>query len=177
MSLQIPSSNEILVNKILIGLVLGALALANFGQVRAQEEKQEELRQVVRVQEENQEGKAKELIVGEIFGAKEFRLQCATCHGSEGKGNGPIAQSLKSPPPDLTTLTKRHDGRFPIDYVIMVIDGREMMSTHGTREMPIWGERYSEEFAGTGISGFLVRTRIFELIYFLLKIQSPVSEP
>jgi len=30
---------------------------------------------------------------------------------------------------------------FPLDSVSKVIDGRESIASHGTREMPIWGYR------------------------------------
>jgi len=46
------------------------------------------------------------------FGQQEFLSQCASCHGRDGKGNGPIADLLRKPPPDLTTLT-RGNGDLP----------------------------------------------------------------
>jgi mono/diheme cytochrome c family protein len=159
MSLQI-SYNSMVANKALMWLILLyilALVGCQPAQVRAQEEKE------------------KELAVGEIFGAKEFRLHCATCHGLEGKGNGPMAQSLRTPLPNLTTLTKRHNGRFPVSYVYKVIDGREMLPAHGTHEMPIWGERYAEEFTRSDIAEHLIRDRIFQLIYYILYIQGTDS--
>jgi hypothetical protein len=111
------------------------------------------------VQVKAQEEQAEEV----IFGSKEFQKHCAACHGPEGKGDGPVAQSLKNPPPDLTLLSKQHDGRFPLDYVFKVIDGREMLSGHGTREMPIWGMRYSEELAEGDFVKELARGRTLSL--------------
>src|ERR1700687_1814951 len=46
---------------------------------------------------------------------------CAVCHGDGAKGDGPYAPMLKVPPPDLTTLAKRHDGKFPYDYVSNIL--------------------------------------------------------
>ena len=54
-------------------------------------------------------------------GAQMFKEYCAVCHGPAGKGDGPVANALKVPPPDLTTLAQRHDGRFPDDYVSNVL--------------------------------------------------------
>ena len=46
-------------------------------------------------------------------GKEMYLAYCATCHGKEGKGDGPVASALKVPPADLTTLSKRNDGKFP----------------------------------------------------------------
>ncbi len=75
-------------------------------------------------------------------GEREYMANCAACHGAEGKGNGPVAEVLSPTPSDLTRISERHDGEFPRDYLIEVIDGREMMSAHGELEMPVWGRRF-----------------------------------
>jgi mono/diheme cytochrome c family protein len=64
---------------------------------------------------------------------------CAACHGPNAKGNGPAAVALKVPPPDLTTLAKRHDGKFPADYVSMVLLFGPGTTAHGSPDMPTWG--------------------------------------
>ena len=46
-------------------------------------------------------------------GKQMFKDYCAACHGMDGKGNGPATEFLKAPPPDLTTMAKRNDGKFP----------------------------------------------------------------
>ena len=33
------------------------------------------------------------------IGKSEFQSSCATCHGTDGKGNGPLREQLKVPPP------------------------------------------------------------------------------
>lgn len=68
-----------------------------------------------------------------------FKQYCATCHGSDAMGNGPLAASLKTPPPDLTTLAKRHDGKFPYEYVTDILKFGPGLSAHGSSEMPAWG--------------------------------------
>ena len=74
-----------------------------------------------------------------IPGKMEYSSSCAACHGENGKGNGVLASVLKVPPADLTTLSRRNDGHFPLAAVIEIIDGRTLIAAHGTREMPIWG--------------------------------------
>jgi mono/diheme cytochrome c family protein len=77
------------------------------------------------------------------IGKTEYLSACASCHGTEGKGNGPVSKELKTHPADLTTLAKKNNGVFPFNRVYQVIDGRDAVSSHGTREMPIWGYRFT----------------------------------
>jgi mono/diheme cytochrome c family protein len=74
-----------------------------------------------------------------VPGKLEYLSSCAACHGEDGKGNGVLASVLKVPAPDLTTLSRRNDGHFPLAAVTEIIDGRTLIAAHGTREMPIWG--------------------------------------
>ncbi len=74
-----------------------------------------------------------------VPGKMEYLSSCAACHGEDGKGNGLLASVLKVPPADLTTLSRRNDGHFPLAAVTEIIDGRTLIAAHGTREMPIWG--------------------------------------
>ena len=75
-------------------------------------------------------------------GKSEYQSSCAACHGEDGKGNGPVSSQLKVPPSDLTVLAKKNNGVFPVKSVYEVIDGRQAVLAHGTRDMPIWGNRY-----------------------------------
>jgi len=75
----------------------------------------------------------------ELSGKEMFKSYCASCHGEDAKGNGPVAPALKVSPPDLTTLAKRNNGKFPTDYVNTVIVHGVNTPAHGTAEMPIWG--------------------------------------
>lgn len=72
-------------------------------------------------------------------GKKMYLAYCATCHGKEGKGDGPVAEVLKVPPPDLTTLSKRNNGKFPWVQVVNTITGPAGAPAHGSKEMPVWG--------------------------------------
>ena len=72
-------------------------------------------------------------------GERMYKQYCAACHGLDAKGRGPMAAVLKVPPPDLTTLAKRHDNKFPYDYVKGVLEFGPGFPSHGAAEMPTWG--------------------------------------
>jgi mono/diheme cytochrome c family protein len=74
-----------------------------------------------------------------VEGSEIFRNHCAVCHGKDGRGRGPATIALKGPVPDLTEITKRNGGVFPVSRVKAVIDGTEQPAAHGSRQMPIWG--------------------------------------
>jgi mono/diheme cytochrome c family protein len=71
-------------------------------------------------------------------GQQEFRHACAVCHGLGGKGDSVMTtlNLLTVRPPDLTQLSKKHQGQFPFWQVYRIIDGREEVKGHGTRDMP-----------------------------------------
>jgi mono/diheme cytochrome c family protein len=117
-------------------------------------------------------------------GEREYSSSCAACHGADGKGNGPVTAELKVPPPDLTVLARKNDGVFPFNYVYEIIDGRKTVRVHGTRDMPIWGDRYMPEPSRTIIPRAsenllaylydpetIVRMRILAVIDYLNRIQ------
>ncbi len=64
---------------------------------------------------------------------------CASCHGVSGRGNGPVAEELQVPPPDLTRLSERYGLPLPRDQLAETIDGRRVVEAHGPRDMPVWG--------------------------------------
>jgi|SRR5690242_17014401 len=116
-------------------------------------------------------------------GQVEYRSNCAACHGAAGKGDGPVSQQLKVQPANLTTLAKRNNGVFPFNDVYRVIDGRDSVASHGTREMPVWGYRlvpskhYDMKLADDYIYApplspeAAVRMRILAVIDYLNRIQ------
>jgi mono/diheme cytochrome c family protein len=79
------------------------------------------------------------------IGGVEFERSCAICHGFNAKGKGVMSESLTKKPADLTVLSKDNNGYFPFSEVYEVIDGTPGVDVHGTREMPIWGDRYRKE--------------------------------
>jgi len=76
-------------------------------------------------------------------GKAEYLSSCATCHGSDGKGNGPHSSKLKTRPADLTLFAKKNNDVFPVSTVYDAIDGRNAIGSHGIRDMPIWGCRHA----------------------------------
>jgi mono/diheme cytochrome c family protein len=71
-------------------------------------------------------------------GEKLFTRYCATCHGADGTGKGPVAAAMKTGPPDLTAI-QLPGGKFPTDRIATIIDGEKAVTAHGTRQMPVWG--------------------------------------
>jgi len=78
----------------------------------------------------------------EKAGREIFLKYCASCHGTSAHGDGPAAFTLKTPPPDLTTLAKRHDGTYPAGYVSAVLRFGRSIASHGSEDMPVWGTRF-----------------------------------
>ncbi len=98
-----------------------------------------------------------------------FRAHCAVCHGTTGEGDGPLADQLRTRPPDLTRLGARNKGRFPSEQLPKIIDGREPVKGHGGPEMPIWGDVFKER--KDGYSEASVKERIKRLTQHLESIQ------
>ena len=78
-------------------------------------------------------------LIHSVEGPDLFRAYCASCHGKDGKGNGPVAPALKATVPDLTLIAKTNRGTFPVARVRRIILGEGMIASHGSREMPVWG--------------------------------------
>ena len=118
---------------------------------------------------------------GEDTGRREYANSCAVCHGDRGKGDGPIAASLKIAPADLTKIQKSNNGVFPVGRVYEIIDGRTMIAAHGLRDMPVWGDRFKEKNAelaelalrfGVAVDAeAFARDRILALIRYLSSLQ------
>jgi mono/diheme cytochrome c family protein len=84
-------------------------------------------------------------LIDSIQGPALYRAYCAICHGSDGKGGGSMAQSLKVQPTDLTHISARNGGTFPVARIERIISGEETVpAAHGTREMPLWGPIFSQ---------------------------------
>jgi mono/diheme cytochrome c family protein len=105
-------------------------------------------------------------------GKRLYTHYCAACHGTDGRGMGPAAAALKTRPSDLTTLARRHDGKFPYDYVENVLRFGVQITAHGSSDMPTWGpifgslENYNE---------VAVRQRIKDLCDYLASLQQKDS--
>jgi mono/diheme cytochrome c family protein len=75
-------------------------------------------------------------------GHEMFTHYCAVCHGADAKGTGPAADALKKTPADLTQIARKNGGKFPEVHVMRVIKGNDVVSAHGSLDMPVWGELF-----------------------------------
>jgi len=105
-------------------------------------------------------------------GRPAYEQSCAVCHGREGRGDGGAMNLLTVKPTDLTQLSKKNDGTFPFWRVYRVIDGREEIKGHGTRDMPLWGQEFRMQTGSSPMAESQVRGRILELVYYLESIQT-----
>jgi mono/diheme cytochrome c family protein len=99
-----------------------------------------------------------------------YLRNCASCHGVNGDGRGPVAAALKTPPADLRVLSFRYGNPLPEEQVASFIDGRADIAAHGPRDMPVWGEQVWEYPEGKGPSG-QVTSRVADLVAYLQSIQ------
>lgn len=77
-------------------------------------------------------------------GGRTFMRYCALCHGLDGTGLGPLAESLQKMPPDLTKIAERNGGTFPEAKVKEIIETGGVKS-HGMMAMLAWGKVFNEE--------------------------------
>lgn len=110
------------------------------------------------------------------MGRQLFLTYCASCHGKQGRGDGPVAEALKQPPSDLTRMAARRDGAFPAAEIAKFIDGRTEVPSHGSREMPVWGHRFRKDLGGDSVAEEIARGRIDVLIDYLRSIQVPAKD-
>ena len=98
---------------------------------------------------------------------------CATCHGAEGAGDGPMRQILTIPVPDLTGLAAREGGVFPWLTIVHMVDGRTGLHGHGGA-MPVFGALLrGDTVAADGPDGtpVMASARVFALVDYLATIQ------
>lgn len=107
---------------------------------------------------------------GELY----YSQSCSSCHGEMGKGAGELADLLTITVPDLTKLSERNDGAFPMLYVIQVIDGRSGLRAHGN-PVPNYGAMFRAELqypsAMPGAAEPLIRGRVLSIAEYLQSIQ------
>ncbi|GGA04208.1 hypothetical protein GCM10011326_14680 [Salipiger profundus] len=103
-----------------------------------------------------------------------YHTHCATCHGLEGRGDGPMSGVLLIKPVNLTELTAANGGTFPLERVVKRIDGRDPLVSHGS-PMPVYGDYFEGIFdvpiktpAGQPV---LTSRPVVNLVAYLLEIQ------
>lgn len=101
-------------------------------------------------------------------GKEMYRAYCASCHGVDGKGNGPAAAALKQKPSNLTLLAQSNGGKFPAAVVASSIqDGTE--NAHGSKDMPVWGPILSSVSTDRPM---VVQQRIVNLTSYIESLQA-----
>uniref|UniRef100_UPI003B51B2C3 c-type cytochrome n=1 Tax=Roseovarius indicus TaxID=540747 RepID=UPI003B51B2C3 len=107
-------------------------------------------------------------------GRETYWRYCASCHGENGDGTGPMRAVLTVQPKDLTQLAAENDGVFPLDRVIQRIDGRDPLVSHGS-QMPVYGNFFDEggEATLTAEDGTEIETSgaVADLIAYLKVLQ------
>ena len=109
----------------------------------------------------------------EAEGAMLYERHCATCHGIDAKGAGPMAGVLLIQPVDLTALAKGNGGDFPVLKVVRRIDGRDPLVSHGS-PMPVYGDFFEgDDTAMKTSSGqpLMTSRAIADLVAFLQGLQ------
>jgi mono/diheme cytochrome c family protein len=105
------------------------------------------------------------------YGPTLYHQYCASCHGEDGRGHGPVEPYLHVKPSDLTRITARRDGDFPREQLKRIVAGDEVIAAHGTRTMPIWGEQLQGDVIGTVNKPVVARGRIGFLVDYLETLQ------
>ena len=113
---------------------------------------------------------------GPAFAAEEagqtlYRRYCASCHGNEGRGDGPVAPALGEKPTDLTQIADAHGGSFPLESVIAAIDGTRTMRAHGVSEMPVWGDVFQADTGTSLEQQILARGKVIAIASYLRSLQ------
>jgi len=110
------------------------------------------------------------LIIPSMYGRDLFDFYCATCHGRDGKGAGPVAAALNTRVPDITLIARRGGGRFPFDRVTAYVthDGGTGVTAHGPADMPVWGPIFN----GLEPSDTRTRIRVENLVRYIESLQA-----
>jgi len=108
----------------------------------------------------------------DLSGAELYQRFCASCHGESGRGDGPVARTLVAAVPDLTQIRRRYNDIFPSEELRAIVDGRNLVTAHGTRAMPVWGYEFWWEEGADVEAEAAARNMIDRLLTYLRSIQS-----
>ena len=111
------------------------------------------------------------------LGQSMYMQYCATCHGEDGAGAGPLTELMIEKPADLRLLAENNvqaPGEFPMLHVLHVIDGRTGLRAHGG-SMPTYGDVFDAGAEPNRLEyGALLETRgrILSLALYLESMQN-----
>ena len=109
------------------------------------------------------------LVIDSMVGSDLYRFYCASCHGRDGKGAGPLAEQLRTRPADLTAIAQRHGGVFSRSQVAAYVSSEDPgVVAHGPRAMPVWGPI----FRGLDPSEVRTKMRIESLVLYIESMQT-----
>ena len=106
-------------------------------------------------------------------GATLYVRYCASCHGPAGRGDGPLANDLRVPVPDLTTLSTRGSGAYPYERVVRIVQSGEVLRGHGNTDMPAWGDAFKRT---KGIGAETPLEGVRSLAHYLWSLQRSGSK-
>jgi mono/diheme cytochrome c family protein len=112
-----------------------------------------------------------------VRGRQLYVRYCASCHGSEADGRGPVARDLKASPADLRYLGERYGMPLPTGTIARFIDGRQDVTAHGPRAMPVWGRRFYDAWTAHQAGEEDMDTQIREIVRYLNAIQQVPRPP
>jgi mono/diheme cytochrome c family protein len=105
-----------------------------------------------------------------------FVTHCAQCHGADARGTGPMAEIIAIDTPDLTGLSARNGGAFPLEAVARQIDGRAPLLAHGG-DMPVFGPFLDSDgravFELPSGQPMMTSVPVADLLVFLQTVQAP----
>jgi hypothetical protein len=123
------------------------------------------------------------VVLGSSLGAEStgrdlFVENCVYCHGKSGRGDGPNAGQLNTPPSDLTKIAERRDGVWPMLEIMSIIDGYSR-NTLPREDMPVFESFLDNEMVefdtGNGVD-VLVPSKLVEIVYYLEAVQDPAPD-
>ncbi|MEZ5561580.1 MAG: cytochrome c [Gammaproteobacteria bacterium] len=105
-------------------------------------------------------------------GPQLYQRFCASCHGRQAYGDGPVAPTLKVMVPDLTRIARRQQGgEFPEQRIREIVDGRAVLPAHGLRDMPVWGYELEAQAPPDQPGRAAAQSLIDKLVAYLRSIQ------
>jgi len=109
-------------------------------------------------------------VVCQTTGRQDFEQLCASCHGADGKGKGILSEEANAP--DLTQISKRNGGQYPLETVYRIVDGREMTESHKRFAMPFWGKYLQKPGSESApASDAEVKQRIRDVVRYVKTLQ------